>query len=73
RPYRESLVPKDRLQTNIRQSQYLSVRLIKVFSAYQRAGVENSKLMVIRNMSHSNPKNKHFEKAIEFLDAPGSE
>ncbi len=45
----------------------------KVFRAYERAGVENSKLMVIRNMTHSNPKSKHFEKAIEFLDAPGSE
>jgi len=29
--------------------------------------------MVIRNMTHRNPKSKHFEKAIEFLDAPGSE
>jgi len=45
----------------------------KVFRAYERAGVEHSKLMVIRNMTHSNPKRKHFEKAIEFLDAPGSE
>ncbi len=45
----------------------------KVFRAYERAGDEHSKLMVIRNMSHSNPKSKHFEKAIEFLDAPGLE
>ena len=45
----------------------------KVFRAYERAGVEHSKLMVIRNMTHSNPKSKHFEKAIEFLDEPGSE
>jgi len=45
----------------------------KVFRAYQSAGVEHSKLMVIRNMTHSNPKSKYLEKAIEFLDAPGSE
>jgi dienelactone hydrolase len=44
----------------------------KVFRAYERAGVEHSKLMVIRNMTHSNPKSKHFEKAIEFLDMRGS-
>ena len=44
----------------------------KVFRAYERAGVEHSKLMVIRNMTHSNPKSKHFEKAIEFLDSRGS-
>jgi dienelactone hydrolase len=45
----------------------------KVFRAYERAGVENSKLMVIRNMTHSNPKSKHLEKAIAFLDLRGSD
>ncbi len=40
----------------------------KAYRGFQSAGVEHSKLMIIRNMSHSNPKRRDFKKAIEYLD-----
>lgn len=40
----------------------------KAFRAYREAGVDNSKLMIIRNMAHRNPKWRDFDKAIRFLD-----
>ena len=45
----------------------------KAYRGFRNAGVEHSKLMVIRNMTHSNPKRRHFEKAIEYLDSRASE
>jgi len=41
----------------------------KAFRGFQSAGVEYSKLMVVRNMSHSNPKRRDFKRAIEYLDS----
>ncbi len=40
----------------------------KAHRGFRSAGVEHSKLMVIRNMTHSNPKRRDFGKAIEYLD-----
>ena len=40
----------------------------KAYRGFQSAGVEHSKLLVIRNMSHRNPKRRDFKKAIEYLD-----
>lgn len=42
----------------------------RVYSKYKKAGVENIKLTVIRNMGHENPKASRFRKAIAFLDSP---
>lgn len=39
------------------------------FRGFQSAGVEHSKLMVIRNMSRSNPKRRDLKNAIEYLDS----
>ena len=41
----------------------------KVFRAYQKSGVENVKLMDIREMTHRNPDSFHFREAIEYLDS----
>lgn len=41
----------------------------KVHRQYLRSGVENSKLMVIRNMTHRNPDSSDFAAAIQYLDA----
>jgi poly(3-hydroxybutyrate) depolymerase len=41
----------------------------RAFRAYRRAGVENSKLMVIRHMTHRNPDSYEFEEALQYLDA----
>ena len=41
----------------------------RAFSAYKKAGVENSKLMVIRDMTHRNPDAYEFEEALRYLDA----
>jgi poly(3-hydroxybutyrate) depolymerase len=41
----------------------------KVYKQYRKAGVENIKLMVIRNMTHRNPNRFKFSEAIEFLDS----
>ena len=39
------------------------------YQQYIRAGVENSKLMVIPNMAHRNPDRSNFAKAIRHLDS----
>lgn len=41
----------------------------KAFRGFRRAGVEQTSLMVIRNMTHRNPKRRDFKRAIEYLDA----
>lgn len=41
----------------------------KVHGQYLRAGVENSKLMVIRDMTHKNPNRYDFDEAVAYLDA----
>ena len=41
----------------------------RAYRAYRRAGVENSKLMVIRHMTHRNPDSYEFEEALQYLDA----
>jgi poly(3-hydroxybutyrate) depolymerase len=41
----------------------------RAFRAYQRAGIENAKLMVIRHMTHRNPDAPDFEEALRFLDS----
>jgi len=41
----------------------------KAYRKYKNAGVENVKLMVIRDMTHKNPSRFKFAEAIEFLDS----
>jgi predicted peptidase len=41
----------------------------EVYRAYRAAGIENSKLMIVRNMSHRNPGRYDFEEALSYLDA----
>lgn len=41
----------------------------KVYNQYEKAGVENIKLMVIPNMTHRNPNSFQFAEAITFLDS----
>ena len=41
----------------------------KVYRQYQKAGVENSKLMVIPDMTHRNPSSFDFDAALEYLDS----
>lgn len=41
----------------------------KVHRRYLNSGVENSKLMVVRGMTHENPKKSDFAAAIQFLDS----
>ncbi len=41
----------------------------KVYEQYREAGVENSKLMIIRNMTHRNPDSFEFDAALQFLDS----
>lgn len=41
----------------------------KVYRQYRNAGVENTKLMVIRNMTHRNPGRYKFSEAIRYLDS----
>lgn len=41
----------------------------KVYSKYKKAGVTNSKLMIIPRMGHSNPRRNKFAQAIDYLDA----
>lgn len=43
----------------------------RAYRAYRNAGVENSKLMIIRNMTHRNPDAYRFEDALVYLDARG--
>lgn len=40
----------------------------RAYEAYLEAGIEHSKLMVIRNMTHRNPGRYDFEEALAFLD-----
>lgn len=40
----------------------------RAYRAYLDAGIEHSKLMVIRNMTHRNPGRYDFEEALAFLD-----
>lgn len=44
----------------------------QAYRAYLDAGIEHSKLMVIRDMTHRNPGRYDFEEAIRFLDAGSS-
>jgi hypothetical protein len=41
----------------------------RAYRAYKKAGVNNSKLVVVRNMTHRNPNSYVFEDALKFLDA----
>lgn len=41
----------------------------RVFRAYRSAGIEHSKLIVVRAMTHRTPGSFQFEEAVEFLDA----
>lgn len=41
----------------------------KAYRGYRKAGVENSKLMVIRHMTHRNPDSHKFEEALVYLDS----
>ena len=40
----------------------------KTYRGYRRAGIEQTKLMIIRNMGHSTPRRGDFAKAIAFLE-----
>jgi len=41
----------------------------KAYKQYRKAGVEHSKLMVIRDMTHRNPSSFDFDKALQYLDS----
>jgi predicted esterase len=41
----------------------------RAYRSYRRAGVEHSKLMVVRKMTHRNPDSYEFEEALEYLDS----
>jgi hypothetical protein len=41
----------------------------KAYRGYRKAGVENSRLMVIRHMTHRNPDSYDFEEALKYLDS----
>ncbi len=41
----------------------------KVHRKYKQAGVENSRLVVVRNMGHELPPTKYFAEAIDYLDS----
>ena len=41
----------------------------KVHRQYIDSGIENSKLMVIRSMTHKNPNGAKFDEAIQYLDS----
>ena len=41
----------------------------KVHRQYVKSGVENSKLMVIKDMTHRNPSSFDFDEAIRYLDS----
>ena len=42
----------------------------KTYRGYRRAGIDQTKLLVIRNMGHSTPRRADFAKAIAFLEGP---
>jgi dienelactone hydrolase len=41
----------------------------RVHRQYLKSGVDNSKLMVVRNMTHENPSGSKFGEAIQYLDS----
>lgn len=43
-----------------------------VRSKYRKAGVKNTKLMIIQRMGHQNPKSRKLAQAIKYLDNDGS-
>ena len=43
--------------------------IARVYRLYKKAGVDNSKLIVIEDMGHELPDAKNFDRALEFLDA----
>lgn len=43
----------------------------RAFRGFRRAGVEQTKLMIIRDMGHSTPRGHDFARAIAFLDGGG--
>lgn len=45
----------------------------KTYRGYRRAGIDQTKLMIIRNMGHSTPRRSDFAKALEFLNADPAE
>lgn len=40
----------------------------KTYRGYRRAGIEQTRLMIIRNMGHSTPRRGDFAKAVAFLE-----
>ena len=42
---------------------------LRIHRKYLEAGVENAKLMVIREMTHRNPNRYDFAEAVAYLDA----
>ena len=40
----------------------------QTYRGYRKAGITNSKLMIIRNMGHNTPRRSDFAKAMAFLD-----
>ena len=40
----------------------------RAYRGFRKAGVGQSKLMVIHKMTHRNPKKRDFRRAIEYLD-----
>jgi hypothetical protein len=53
--------------TGSRDQARMSIK--KVYKQYPEAGVSNSKLMVISNMTHRNPDADDFEEAIRYFDS----
>jgi len=42
----------------------------RVYRLYKKAGIENSKLIVVEDMGHELPDAANFEKALGFVDGP---
>ena len=42
----------------------------KTYRGYRRAGIDQAKLMIVRNMGHNTPRRADFAKALAFLNAP---
>ena len=51
------------------QSVKLLDRTKIAYRRYRKAGIENSKLMVIKNMGHRNPDRHDFARAVLYLDS----
>ena len=43
----------------------------KTYRGYRRAGIDQAKLMIIRNMGHNTPRRSDFAKAVRFLEEAG--